>query len=288
MIRRTAVGLLVTVAWIAGPSAIAQLSSKSDFVPHVGQPGKDVVWVPTPEAVVDRMLSMTKVTPNDFVVDLGSGDGRTVIAAAKKFGARAQGIEFNPDMVALANRNAQAAGLGGKVKFIHGDIFALDWADASVVTMYLLPELNLRLRPRLLEMRPGTRLASHQFSMSDWDADERVEVGGRLAFMWIVPARVGGLWTLSHSAGNGTASHDVTISQSFQKISGVAQQGGYSTALEDARLRGADIVFSFVDRTGVRRRYVGRVSDDKMEGALDSGKVAEMRWIAKRKNGSAG
>ncbi len=250
--------------------------------PHVGQPGKDVMWVPTPEAVVERMLKMTRVAPTDFVVDLGSGDGRIVIAAAKAFGAQASGIEFNPELVALAKLNARAAGVEHKVRFVQGDLFKLDWSAATVVTMYLLPELNMRLRPRLLEMKPGTRLASHQFGMNDWEPDERVELDGRVAYAWVVPARVAGQWSLSYSVGPATTTHALALRQAYQKISGTVSQGGYTATLEDARLRGTEIVLAFVDRTGVKRRLVGRVGESQMEGRLDSDRAIEVRWIASR------
>src|SRR3954468_18031927 len=174
--------------------------SAQGFQPQVGQAGKDVIWVPSPDDVVDRMLTMAQVTPNDFVVDLGAGDGKIAIAAAKKFGARAEGIEYNPDMVKHANDNAQKAGVAGsavgKAVIRHGDIFATDFSKATVITMYLLPGLNMKLRPQLLSMKPGTRVTSHSFSMEDWDADEISVLDGRRAYFWIVPANVQGAWTL--------------------------------------------------------------------------------------------
>src|SRR5688572_4705138 len=176
------------------------LPAAAQFQPQVGQSGKDVIWVPTPDDVVERMLTMAQVTPNDFVWDLGAGDGKIAIMAAKKFGARATGIEYNPDMVKHANDNAQKAGVAGtgagKAVIRHGDIFATDFSQATVVTLYLLPALNMKLRPQLLSMRPGTRVVSHSFSMEDWEADEISTLDGRRAYFWLVPANVMGAWVL--------------------------------------------------------------------------------------------
>src|SRR5688572_15400895 len=188
-----------TVAFIF-LTLLAGAAAAQKFEPQVGQAGKDVIWVPTPDEVVDRMLTMAQVTPQDFVMDLGAGDGKIAIAAAKKFGARAVGIEYNPDMVKHANDNAQKAGVAGtgagKAAIRHGDIFATDFTQATVVTLYLLPALNMKLRPQLLSMRPGTRIVSHSFSMEDWEADEISTLDGRRAYFWLVPANVMGAWVL--------------------------------------------------------------------------------------------
>src|ERR1700675_312470 len=178
-------GLVLALA--ALPALALAQSAKEEFRPEVGQAGKDVIWVRTPDILVERMLQMAQVGPKDFVVDLGSGDGRTVIAAAKKFHATSLGIEYNPDMVALSRSHAEKEGVAATAKFIEGDIFASDFRKATVVTMYLLPDLNLRLRPKLLEMKPGTRLVSHQFTMGDWRPDEVSNFAARLAPFCIVP-----------------------------------------------------------------------------------------------------
>src|ERR1700704_3390650 len=175
-------------------------AAAAQYQPQVGQSGKDVIWVPTPDEVVDRMLTMAQVTPQDFVMDLGAGDGKIAIAAAKKFGARAVGIEYNPDMVKHANANATAAGVAGngqgKALIRQADIFQTDFTQATVITLYLLPALNMKLRPQLLAMRPGTRIASHSFTMEDWEADEISSVDGRRASFWVGPANVQGGWSL--------------------------------------------------------------------------------------------
>src|SRR5512134_3243952 len=169
VVRRLLV--VVAVVGLAAGSAFAQAAQTKPFEPQSGQAGKDVVWVPTPQALVEKMLDMAKLTPQDFHMDLGSGDGRTVITAAKR-GARAEGIEYNPDMVALSQKNAQAAGVSDKATFRKADIFETDFSKANVITLFLLPQLNLKLRPTILNMRPGTRIVSNTFTMEDWTPDE--------------------------------------------------------------------------------------------------------------------
>jgi len=255
----------------------------AQFQPQVGQSGKDVIWVPTPDDVVERMLTMAQVTPNDFVWDLGAGDGKIAIMAAKKFGARATGIEYNPDMVKHANENAQKAGVAGtgagKASIRHGDIFATDFSQATVVTLYLLPALNMKLRPQLLSMRPGTRVVSHSFSMEDWEADEISTLDGRRAYFWIVPANVAGSWNLE-VAGQRL---DMALEQTFQKVSGTVAFGAIHGGLREARMRGAIISFAFVDQSGVRRDFSGRVSGSRMEGSFRDDKGAEGKWSATKK-----
>ena len=188
---------LVTLGMALVAAGVLQAQQQQkQFQPEVGQAGKDVVWVPTPQTLVDKMLDMAKVTPQDYVIDLGSGDGRTVITAAKR-GARALGIEFNPDMVDLSKRNAAAAGTGDKATFMKADLFETDFSKATVITMFLLPEINLKLRPKILDMKPGTRVVSNSFTMEDWSADETATVekdctSWCTAYLWIVPAKVEG------------------------------------------------------------------------------------------------
>ena len=255
----------------------------AQFTPQVGQAGKDVIWVPTPDDVVERMLVMAQVTPNDFVWDLGAGDGKIAIMAAKKFGARAVGIEYNADMVKHANENAQKAGVAGtgagKAVIRHGDIFATDFTQATVITLYLLPALNMKLRPQLLSMRPGTRVVSHSFSMEDWEADEISTLDGRRAYFWIVPANVMGNWTLD----GGGQHHDMTLEQTFQKVSGTLALGPIHAGLRDVKLRGTAISFAYVDQNKVRRDFTGRVNGGKMEGSFRDEKGAEGKWTATKK-----
>jgi hypothetical protein len=259
------------------------LPALAQFQPQVGQAGKDVIWVPTPDDVVERMLTMAQVTPSDFVWDLGAGDGKIAIMAARKFGARAVGIEYNPDMVKHANANAQAAGVHGtgpgKATIRHGDIFATDFSQASVITLYLLPALNMKLRPQLLSMRPGTRVVSHSFSMEDWEADEISTVDGRRAYFWVVPANVMGTWSLDA----GGQKHELALEQTFQKVSGTVAFGVLHGGLRDVRLRGSNISFAYVDQKGVRRDFTGRVQGGRMEGSFRDEKGASGNWSATKK-----
>lgn len=196
--------LLASAAWAqpAKKEAPAAPSAQIEFTPEVGQPGKDVIWVPTGQTLVNKMLEMAKLAAQDFLIDLGSGDGRTVITAVKR-GARAHGIEYNPDMVELAKRNAAKEGVADKATFVQADIFASDFSKATVLTLFLLPELNVKLRPTILNMRPGTRVVSNSFQMGDWKPDQSATVTGDCgswctAHLWIVPAKVAGTWKLAH------------------------------------------------------------------------------------------
>lgn len=266
---------------IAGGSAFAKDRKECDRVykPSVGQPGKDVVWVPTPDELVQRMLAMAKVTPKDIVYDLGAGDGKIAIAAGK-LGATAVGIEYNPDMVKLAQCYVEAEGVAGKVKIIHGDIFEKDFSRATVVTMYLLPELNLKLRPTILNMRPGTRVTSHQFTMGDWEADETAEIDYRTAYLWIVPAKVEGHWSFRDASGQQFA---VALRQKYQKISGDVTVGGNKQPLVGVTLRGDEIRFAFNDDKGVTRTLTGTVRGNEINGALRAAGGGEVKVSGTRR-----
>jgi SAM-dependent methyltransferase len=248
-------------------------SGKQDYEPQVGQEGKDVVWVPTPQVLVDKMLDMAKVTPQDYVIDLGSGDGRTVITAAKR-GARALGIEYNPDMVDLSKRNATKAGVGDKAQFLKADLFESDFSQATVITMFLLPDINLRLRPRILNLKPGTRIVSNSFTMGDWQADETATVTNGCtswctALFWLVPAKVEGTWQVPQGA--------LTLKQEFQMVSGALKSGADSTPVTNGRLRGDQITF-----TAGGAQYTGHVSGNGMQGSVQSG-GSNGQWSATRK-----
>jgi len=302
-------------------AAVCAQPAKKDFEPQVGQEGKDVIWVPTPQGLVDKMLDMAKVTSSDYVIDLGSGDGRTVITAAKR-GARAQGIEYNPDMVELSTKNAEKAGVSDKAKFSKADIFESDFSQATVITaakrgaralgieynpdmvelskrnaakegmtgkanfqqadlfktdlsqatvitMFLLPDINLKLRPKILGLKPGTRVVSNSFTMGDWSADETATVGEGCsswctAYLWIVPAKVEGAWKLPQG--------DLALKQEFQKVSGTLTSGGKSVPLQDGKLRGSEISFR---AGGVD--YKGTVNGKRIDGTSASG-----AWSATR------
>ena len=266
---------LVLLAALAVPFAV----SAQKFEPQVGQAGKDVIWVPTPDEVVDRMLTMAQVGPNDFHIDLGSGDGKIVIAAAKR-GAKALGIEYNPDMVKLAQENAQKAGVADRAQFRRADIFQTDFSQATVITLYLLPALNMRLRPQILSMKPGTRVVSHSFTMEDWEADEISTMDGRRAYFWVVPANVMGTWSLDA----GGAKTELSLEQTFQKINGTVALGhNVQGGLREARLRGANIAFAYVDDKGLRRDFTGTVSGRQMSGTFRDDKGASGNWTASKK-----
>jgi SAM-dependent methyltransferase len=230
---------------------------------------------------VDKMLDMAKVTKEDFVMDLGSGDGRTVITAAKR-GARALGVEYNPDMVALSKKNAAKDGVGDKVEFVRGDIFETDFTKATVVTMYLLPTLNAKLRPKILDMKPGTRVASHQFDMEDWEPDELDTFDGRRAYLWIVPAKVQGGWKLRYPAGAETREVNLALEQRYQVVKGNVKLGEVNAGIREPSLRGDNIRFAFVDAAGVRREFTGKVAGNTMDGTVHVDGGGEGRWTAAR------
>ncbi len=243
------------------------------FQPYSGQAGKDVIWVPTPDEVVEAMLDMAGVKAGDTVVDLGSGDGKIAIAAARR-GANARGIEYNPDMVGLSERNAARAGVTN-VRFINGDIFATDFSDADVVTMYLLPSLNQKLRPTLLGMKPGTRLASHQFTMGDWQPDEKRTLEYRDALFWLVPAKVGGTWSITSDAG--PKGLRIALEQTYQKLTGRAAATGKTATLRMPEVRGAIVRFNVVDGdNGVWRYRADADHNGNMKGQVTgpNGQVA--------------
>jgi SAM-dependent methyltransferase len=256
-----------------GASYAQDKPAAATYEPEVGQHGKDVVWVPTSQGLVDKMLDLGRVTARDYVIDLGSGDGRTVITAAKR-GARALGIEYNPDMVALSQRNAAKEGVTEKAKFMKADLFETDFSQATVITMFLLPDINLKLRPKILDLKPGTRIVSNSFTMGEWDHDRSVRAGEKdgcqsycTAYLWIVPAKVGGIWHLP--------SGDLTLKQEFQKITGSIRTGGLETPVK-GKLTGDRITF-----TAGSAQYSGSVSGDSIKGTVKNGTTSG-EWTAKR------
>ena len=230
--------------------------AQNGYQPKSGQPGKDVVWVGNPEAMVQKMLDMAGVTPDDYVVDLGSGDGRNVIAAAKR-GARAHGIEYDPDLVELSKRNTAKQRVGDRASFERGDVFQADFAKATVVVLFLTPEMNIRLRPKLLSLKPGSRVVANTFAIGDWNPDEIADQAANCerfctARLWIVPAVVNGRWKLPEA--------ELALKQSYQSFSGsIKSRDG--TAPLAGRLRGAQASF----RAG-KTQYTARVDGNVMEG----------------------
>jgi SAM-dependent methyltransferase len=251
--------------------APAPAQAPTEFQPTPGQQGKDVIWLPTAQALVDRMLDLGKVTAQDYVIDLGSGDGRTVITAAKR-GARALGIEYNPDMVALSERNAAKEGVGDRAKFMKADLFETDFSQATVLTMFLLPDINLRLRPKILGLKPGTRVVSNSFNMGDWTADETAEAKEECtsyckAFFWIVPAQVEGTWRMPEG--------ELRLEQKYQNVSGTLKTKSGTTKISDGKLRGDRIAF-----TAGKMRYEGQVNGSQIQGM--SAASAQTKWTANR------
>ena len=244
----------------------ASAQPATDYQPSVGQEGKDVIWVPTPQALVDKMLDMAKVTPKDYVIDLGSGDGRTVITAAKR-GSKALGIEYNPDMVELSKRNAAKEGVSDKASFMKADLFESDFSQAQVITMFLLSSINIKLRPKILDLKPGTRIVSNTFDMGEWKPDETATLPGCnswcTAHLWIVPAKTEGTWKLPQG--------ELTIKHSFQMITGTLKSANATTPI-NGKLNGDQISFSAGSAS-----YTGRVNGNAMEGTVGGNK-----WSATR------
>src|SRR5690349_20382659 len=269
MLKKTFVRISLIALILALFDYTAYAQPASEFQPQVGQDGKDVIWVPTPQALVDKMLDMAKVTPKDYVIDLGSGDGRTVITAAKR-GAKALGIEYNPDMVELSKRNAAKEGVSDRANFMKADLFETDFSQATVITMFLLPEINLKLRPKILNLRPGPRVVSNTFDMGEWTPDqtETVQEGCTnwcTAHLWIVPAKVDGTWQLPQG--------ELTLKQSFQMVSGTLKSGNSTSQITNGKLNGNEITF-----TAGGTQYTGHVNGSSMEGTANNNK-----WSAKKR-----
>jgi SAM-dependent methyltransferase len=254
--------MIVVTLSLLSVSVFSQENPQANgYKPEVGQEGKDVVWVPTPQALVEMMLNLAKITTEDFLIDLGSGDGRTVITAAKR-GINALGIEYNPDMVKLSRENAAKEGVSEKAKFTEADLFEFDFTKATVITMFLLPDINIRLRPTILNLKPGTRIVSNTFTMEDWMHDDSVhipEITARwnTAFLWIVPARAEGNWKLADA--------ELIIHQEFQMIHGNIRNGTKSVEISSGRIRGNEITFTTGDEV-----YTGIINSDTMEGTVVS------------------
>lgn len=264
--------LILGFAGLFAGSAQAQ-APQEEFKPVSGQPGKDVVWVPTPQVVVDKMLNMARITPQDYVVDLGSGDGRNIISAAKR-GARGRGVEYNPAMVALSRRNAAQEGVADRATFVEGDMFAADFSDATVLALFLLPDNLTKLRDKFLALKPGTRIVANTFWIDGWTPDDKEELPDTECSEWctvmlfIVPASVEGTWR--------DAQGQLAITQRFQMISGTLTEGGRVTPIANGRMRGDQISF-----TAAGAEYIGRVSDARIEGTVTSA-GQRATWTAMR------
>lgn len=251
----------------AGAAAVTRVDCERDYKPQVGQQGKDVVWVPTPYEIVQGMLGLARVSASDLVYDLGAGDGIIAISAGK-LGATAVGIEYDPAMARFAKCLVEADGMSARVTIVQGDIFREDFSKASVVTMYLLPELNRCIRHRLLAMRPGTRVVSHDFRMDDWDPDDTFQHSFRMAHLWIVPALVEGTWIVEDALGTRVT---VRLTQAFQKVGGEIVAGAPRQSLVGATLKANEVRFAFNDAQGATRTFTGTVDGTTMKGLLRSG-----------------
>lgn len=267
--------LLVSVLLIIPLKYLSSQEKKAagEFIPEVGLEGKDVAWIPTPQSLVDKMLELAEITPDDFLIDLGSGDGRLVITAAK-LGTKAIGVEYNPDLVDLSKIIAEKEGVTNLVKFIEADIYEFDFTNASVIAMFLLPHINLRLRPKLLEMKPGTRIVSNTFTMQEWHYDgvAKIKNGSErwnTAYLWIVPAKVDGKWALSQGG-------ELTLKQEFQMLSGSLTIGNKDLTIYEGRLRGNEI--TFIADGDI---YNGLVTSNRIVGTITSGGGTK-KWSATR------
>jgi SAM-dependent methyltransferase len=268
---RRAFHLLLAFGFVSGSASFAAESADKPFEPIVGQAGKDTVWVPTPYSLVEKMLDLAKVTPQDYVMDLGSGDGRNVIAAAKR-GARAHGVEYNPDMVELAKRAAAKEGVADKATFSQGDMFEADISQANVMALFLLPDNMRRLTPKFLAMKPGSRIVANAFGIDGWEPEKTERADGDCgswctALLFIVPAKVGGTWKLPQG--------ELALEQKFQILTGTLSSGGKTVPIANARMNGEEITFTVENVV-----YVGQVKGNTMQGRTKG--ATNGTWTASR------
>jgi SAM-dependent methyltransferase len=268
---------LAAVLCLVACAAGAQSPRAAD-PPQIGQVSLDSVWVPTPERVIRRMLQIADVTADDVVVDLGSGDGRIPIYAARHFGARAVGVELEENLVRLSVESARAQGVADRARFVRQDLFAYDLAGATVVALYISPGVMTRLKPRLLALKPGTRVVSHFFTLEEWEPDETIRVEDRTAHLWVVPADVRGAWTVR----TGDDLLKITIEQERQRITLRGARAGRAVPVIGGRLRGTEVAFSSFDANGDVRHYRGQVAGTRMSGESGSLAVPPVEWMATR------
>ncbi len=264
-----ALATILLVPTVASSATATREQCFRQFSPKSGQAGKDVIWVPTLDALVDAMLKAAKVGPDDYVIDLGSGDGKIPIAAAKNFGARALGVEYNPQMVQLARCYVRVEDLSDRVQIVQGDIFETDFSQATVLTLYLLTDLNLKLRPTILNLRPGTRVVSNTFKKGDRSPDQFIEseIGNTRAYLWIVPAKLDGLWEFREDTSGET--FRVQFTQHHQELKSAPASVQESLPIRNAKLRGADIEFTLDAPPGLH--LAGTVDGDEMRLTARSG-----------------
>ena len=265
---------IVAALFACAASALAQTPD----VPQVGQISKDSVWVPTPQRLIRRMLQLADTTPNDVVLDLGSGDGRIPIHAAKHFGARAIGVELEGNLVRIARQSAAAQGVAKRAQFLQGDLFESDLSKATVIALYISPGAMEKLKPRLLALPPGTRIVSHQFTMDDWEPDEMVRAEGREAYLWVVPAMLAGEWRLRLEGDD----FRLRLDQRYQTLTTQGERAGKPVPVMGARLRGTELRFTSFDRDGNTRHYTGRLQGERLEGHSEGHGIAPRGWMAAR------
>jgi SAM-dependent methyltransferase len=265
-VRAALASLLLSGAALAQPA------------PQIGQPSKDSVWVPTPERMIRRLMQIADVTAADLVVDLGSGDGRIPIHAAKHFRARAVGVELEQNLVDLSIREAKAQGVSHLARFVRQDLFEADLSQATVIALYISPGVMTRLKPKLLALRPGTRVVSHHFRLDPWQPDESVRVEGRDGFLWVVPADVRGTWEVAVGADR----LRVGFEQDHQMLSARGHRGAKAVNVIAARLRGTELRFTAFDTDGSARHFTGRVRGQRAEGTSEGLDIAPLRWSATR------
>jgi Methyltransferase domain len=272
---------VITLLACLAAHATTREQCERQFAPRMGQSGKDVIWIPTPDELARAMLKAAGTTSADYVIDLGAGDGRIPIAAAKEFGATALGVEYNPQLVKLARCNVRAEGLTDKVEIREADIFATDFGAATVLTLYLLSDLNIRLRSTILSMRPGTRVVSNTFKMGAWSPDQFIEseLGNTRAYLWIVPAQVAGTWRFREQGG--PDDFRITLTQHFQEIEGALLGGPRGSSLRNARLRGADVEFTLVGRDSGALKVRGAIAQDRIDALAERG-GRTMRYVGRR------
>lgn len=272
--RALCVAALAVAIALGHASAVAQVAQ----APQIGQESRDSVWVPTPERMIRRLLQMADTTAADVVVDLGSGDGRIPIYAARHFGARGIGVELEENLVRLSVESAQAQGVADRVRFVRQDLFEFDLSEATVVALYISPRVMTRLKPRLLALRPGTRIVSHFFTLDEWEPDETIRVEDRTGHLWVVPADVRGAWTLR----TGEDTVRLAVQQERQRLAIRATRDGREVPVIGVRLRGTEINFTSFDADGSVRHYRGRVEGARMAGESGAQGDVPVGWSAVR------
>lgn len=260
-------GAIVSLALaLASPSAVIAQADEA-WRPQRGQTGKDVMWLPTPDELAVRLLEVARVGPNDLVYDLGAGDGKIAIAAAQRHGARAVGIEYNARLAAFAQREVERAGVGDRVRIIQGDLFQTDFSSATVLTLYLLDELNQQLRPRVLSMKPGTRVVSNSFAMGDWEPDHVVRVGTQVGYYWLVPANVAGEWIVEGLAET-SGPAKLSFVQRYQRLAGTITIDGRTLPLLSPAIEGDRLSLRYVDASNLLKAVRLTVQADRLEGEM--------------------